>query len=117
MMNTRIFTLSLTLAAAAALPSRADADFVPAGERSEKAIRGGKLPFWGARDDQAEVLTATFLGGKGNEWLVAGGFKPDGTVVVMGNVAGPVFEMPAPIAVLEAVKKVVSGRSERRCFA
>lgn len=45
--------------------------------------------FWKDIPEQADVLAATFLGGKGNEWLVSGGFQPDGTVVVVGNVIGP----------------------------
>jgi hypothetical protein len=49
--------------------------------------------FWKDIPEQAEVLAATFLGGKGNEWLVSGGFQPDGTVVVVGNVIGSVFEL------------------------
>jgi hypothetical protein len=68
-------------------------DFVPPGERSERAIGGGRLSFWPERPWQAEVLTATFIGGKGHEWLVGGGFQPDGTVVVAGNVAGGVFDL------------------------
>ena len=41
-------------------------------------------------------MTATFVGGRGNEWLAGGGFQPDGTVVLAGNVAGPVLELPVP---------------------
>ena len=49
--------------------------------------------YWKDAPDQAEVLAATFLGGKGNQWLVSGGFQPDGTIVVVGNVLGPTFEL------------------------
>jgi hypothetical protein len=80
-------TVALTISAAIGQ------DFVPQGQRSEKAIAGGKFPFWPARPDQAEVMTATFLGGKGHEWLVGGGLQSDGTVVVAGNVAGGVFDL------------------------
>ena len=56
--------------------------------------------FWKDIPEQAEVLAATFLGGKGNEWLVSGGFQPDGTVVVAGNVLGPVFELALPATIV-----------------
>lgn len=39
--------------------------------------------------EQARVVTATFLGGKGHEWLVGGGWQPEGTVILAGNVIGP----------------------------
>ena len=52
------------------------------------------LRFWNDVPDQAEVVAATYLGGKGHEWLVGGGFQPDGTIILAGNVRGPVFEMP-----------------------
>lgn len=56
--------------------------------------------YWKDIPEQAEVLAATFLGGKGNEWLVAGGFQPDGSIVVVGNVAGSVLDFPVPASVL-----------------
>ena len=56
--------------------------------------------YWKDAPDQAKVLAATYLGGKGHEWLVAGGFQPDGTIVLAGNVAGPVFELPVPTQVI-----------------
>jgi hypothetical protein len=37
----------------------------------------------------AKVVTATFLGGKGHEWLVGGGWQPSGEVILAGNVIGP----------------------------
>lgn len=52
---------------------------------------------WKEAPDQAKVLTATLIGGKGNEWLVGGGFAPDGTIVLAGNVAGPVLEFAVPV--------------------
>jgi len=58
-------------------------------KRSKPALR-----FWKDVPDQAEVVAATFLGGKGHEWLIGGGFQFDGTIVLAGNVRGPVFEMP-----------------------
>ncbi len=58
------------------------------------------LKFWKDIPEQADVMAATFIGGKGNEWLVSGGFQPDGTVVVIGNVIGPVFELPKPAGVI-----------------
>ena len=52
--------------------------------------------------DQAKVEAATFLGGAGTEWLVGGGFQPDGTVVVAGVALGPRLDLPG-------VKEVVLG--------
>jgi hypothetical protein len=43
--------------------------------------------------DQAKVVAATYLGGPGTEWLVSGGFQPDGTVVVAGVALGPTLEL------------------------
>jgi hypothetical protein len=97
MMPIRLITAGLLLVGS--MNSRASAGpndvptFVPQGERSEKAIGGGRIPFWPERPDQAEVLTATFIGGRGHEWLVGGGFQSDGTVVLAGNIAGGVFDL------------------------
>lgn len=55
---------------------------------------------WKSAPDGVEVLAATFLGGSGTEWLAAGGFQPDGGVVVVGNVLGPVFDLPVKIGVI-----------------
>ncbi len=49
--------------------------------------------FWKDTPDQAKVLAATFIGGKGNEWLVSGGFLPDGSIILAGNIAGPLFDL------------------------
>jgi hypothetical protein len=49
---------------------------------------------WKQTSDQAQILAATFIGGRGNEWLAAGAFAPDGTMVLAGNVAGPLLEFP-----------------------
>ena len=43
--------------------------------------------------DKAEVLTASFFGGSGNEWLTAGAFLEDGSVIVAGNFIGPDFDI------------------------
>src|SRR4051794_30237563 len=59
-----------------------------------------KMKFWEDTPDQADVLAATYVGGKGHEWLVGGGFQPDGTVVLTGNVLGPVLELAVPVQVL-----------------
>lgn len=59
-----------------------------------------KPKLWKDVPDRAEIASATFLGGKGHEWLVSGGFQPDGTVVLVGNVAGPVLELPVPVNVI-----------------
>jgi hypothetical protein len=41
--------------------------------------------------DGVKVVSAGFFGSGGHEWLVAGGFSPDGTVILAGNVLGPEF--------------------------
>lgn len=46
--------------------------------------------------DGVKVVSAGFFGSKGHEWLAAGGFAPDGTVILAGNVLGPEFR-PATI--------------------
>ncbi|MFO0824554.1 MAG: hypothetical protein U0792_15790 [Gemmataceae bacterium] len=55
---------------------------------------------WKSTPDGVEVLAATLLGGKGTEWFVAGGFQPDGGVVVVGNVLGPTLELQADVGVI-----------------
>lgn len=45
--------------------------------------------YFKATPADAKVVTATFLGGKGHEWLVGGGWQPDGSVILAGNVIGP----------------------------
>jgi hypothetical protein len=50
--------------------------------------------------DGVEVLAATFLGGSGTEWLASGGFQPNGTVVLVGNVLGSTFDLPDPVGVI-----------------
>ncbi|VTU02063.1 ---NA--- : [Gemmataceae bacterium] len=50
--------------------------------------------------DGSDVIAATFLGGKGHEWLCGGGFAPDGSVVLVGNVLGPVFDPGVPVRVI-----------------
>ena len=47
---------------------------------------------FGDPTDGAKVVSAGFFGGMGNEWLAAGGFAPDGTIVLAGNVIGPEFQ-------------------------
>jgi len=49
--------------------------------------------------DQAAVVAATYLGGKGTEWFAGGGFQPDGTVVAAGVSLGPALDF-APQAVV-----------------
>jgi hypothetical protein len=53
--------------------------------------------------DQARVVSAGHLGGAGTEWLVGGGFQPDGTVVVAGVSLGPTLD-------LAGVKAAVLGK-------
>ena len=49
---------------------------------------------FGDPEDGAKVLAAGYFGGKGNEWLTAAGFAPDGSIVLVGNVIGPGLEIP-----------------------
>jgi len=56
-----------------------------------------------AAPDQAKVITSTCIGGPGVEWLVGGGFQPDGTVVAVGTALGPTLS----VAGVEA--KVIGG--------
>ncbi len=62
-------------------------------------------------DDGVEIISASYFGGPGHEWLAAGAFAPDGTVVLAGNVLGPEFGAaevlgkdgePPPVPVREA---------------
>lgn len=76
--------------------SLASSSGVVAAEQSAPA----EPKFWKDSPDQAQVLAATFVGGKGHEWLVGGGFQPDGTIVLVGNVAGPLLELSVPVQVL-----------------
>jgi hypothetical protein len=69
-------------------------------QRSEMAAKGGEPKFWPEAPDQAEVIAATFLGGKNTEWLSAGGFQPDGTVVLAGTSLGPELALPIRETVL-----------------
>ena len=48
---------------------------------------------WNDPEDKATPLAATFLGGSGNEWLAAGAFKKDGSVIVVGNFIGATFSL------------------------
>ncbi len=41
--------------------------------------------------DGVEIISASYFGGSGHEWLVAGGFSPDGGIVLAGNLLGPEF--------------------------
>lgn len=72
----------------------------PGQQRSEKALKGGPLRYFPERPDQAEVVAATFLGGKGTEFLCGGGFQHDGTVVLAGNVIGGEFDLGVKADVL-----------------
>jgi hypothetical protein len=61
----------------------------------------GKPPrIWKSAPDGAEVLASTFLGGRGTEWLAAGGFQPDGSIVLVGNVLGPTLDLSVPVKVI-----------------
>ncbi len=50
--------------------------------------------------DRAEVVASTFLGSTGTEWLAAGGFQPDGTVVAAGVSLGPDLDLGVKTVVL-----------------
>ncbi len=98
------FGLALSAAAAGAAggdaPTATEPVVPPGQQRTQKAKDGGPLLYWPDRADRAEVVTAGFLGGKGNEWLVGGGFRPDGALVLVGNGIGGDFELPAGAKVL-----------------
>lgn len=65
---------------------------VPEGKtRSDKALKGGPMRYFPERADQADVVSVTFFGGKGNEFLCGGGFQRDGTIILAGNVIGGEF--------------------------
>jgi hypothetical protein len=55
--------------------------------------------------DQARVVSAGLLGGPGTEWLVGGGFQPDGTVVLAGVALGPTLGL--------GVRETVLGRDSQ----
>lgn len=55
---------------------------------------------WKSPTDGVDILAATFLGGSGTEWLASGGFQPNGTVVLVGNVIGPTFDLPGAVGVI-----------------
>lgn len=49
-----------------------------------------------------DLQVASYFGTAGTEWLVGGGFLPDGTVVLVGNTMGPTFQFkdgPVPTVV------------------
>jgi hypothetical protein len=76
---------------------------VPEGQkRSPHALQGGPMHYFPDRADAAVPLVATFIGGPGPEWLVGGGFLPDGTVLLVGNVQGGVFDLGTKATVLGA---------------
>ena len=103
----RLLPVASVLAAAGAMASDSGGPLtpdVPAGQkRGAKALAGGNMQYWGARSDQAKVMTASFLGGPGTEFLCAAGFKSDGSIVLAGNINGGQFELPG-------AKPVVLGR-------
>jgi hypothetical protein len=43
--------------------------------------------------DAARPLAASYLGGRGDEYLIAGDFLPDGTLYLAGNAFGPEFDL------------------------
>ncbi len=50
--------------------------------------------------DRAEIITSTYVGSAGTEWLAGGGFQPDGTLVVAGTSLGPTLDLGTPATVL-----------------
>jgi hypothetical protein len=77
------------------------APVVPPGQkRTARGISGGAMQYWPNREDRAEVVAASFVGGKGNEWLVDAGFQADGSLVLAGNAIGGDFELCVPIRTL-----------------
>jgi hypothetical protein len=77
---------------AALLAAALLAAFVHADEQPNRILKSSP--------DGVEVLAATFLGGSGTEWLASGGFQPNGTVVLVGNVLGSTFDLPDPVGVI-----------------
>ena len=70
-----------------------------------KAPESAQAPekyYFAQTSNQATVVTATFLGGPGHEWLVGGGWQDDGAVVLAGNVLGPLLKLGAPTEVIGA---------------
>ena len=61
----------------------------PPKSKADIARDGGKHRFWPEPANPVKVLSATFLGGTGTEFLIGGGVQPDGTVVLVGNSLGP----------------------------
>ncbi len=54
----------------------------------------------------ARPLSASYLGGNGNEYLIAGDFLPDGTLYLAGNAFGSTFDLGSvPVEVLGADRK------------
>ncbi len=72
----------------------------PAAFAADAAPAAAEPKFWKESPDQAQVLATTFIGGKGHEWLVGGGFQADGTIVLVGNVAGPTLEFSVPVGLI-----------------
>jgi len=73
-------------------------DAVP--EKPKAPPRDKSKRIWKGSADGVEILAATFLGGSGTEWLTSGGFQPDGTVVLVGNVIGPTFDLPGAVGLI-----------------
>lgn len=48
---------------------------------------------WKTPKNPANPLCISYLGGAGNEWASGGGFQSDGSVIVVGTAAGPVFDL------------------------
>jgi len=94
---------------AAAFIAAVAAVFAPAQDKAapEKTPAADKAPapdktkrIWKSPADGVDILAATFLGGSGTEWLASGGFQPNGTVVLVGNVIGPTFDLPGAVGVI-----------------
>lgn len=66
---------------------------------------------FGTPSDGANVISAGFFGTAGHEWLAAGGFAPDGTIVLAGNVLGPEFR-PATVLGQDGGKPAEAGRQQ-----
>ncbi len=94
--------MCIHLFVAAAILSALNPCLMAAPPRSEIAKRGGEPRFWPEVPDQAAVIAATFLGGKNTEWICAGGFQPDGTIVVAGDSLGPELALAVSETVIGA---------------
>ncbi|MFP4106009.1 MAG: hypothetical protein ACLFVU_07955 [Phycisphaerae bacterium] len=64
--------------------------------------------------DQAKVISSTYLGGSGTEWLVGGGFQPDGSITLVGTSLGPQLSIAGKDADVIGTDLRAPNKPERR---